>query len=161
MTPRLHVLTCGGLLFLGAACYESSRPLGPPERGVVDPSFVGNWRCEDPAEGSTQVAHLLVMPFDRSQYYLEWREDDKVWRYRAYSTQLHGEILFNVGELKEAGASSWTFLRATRHGGVLSLSVVNKDSLKGTGEAGVLNEIARRVKDEALYESWAVCTVEK
>jgi len=163
MTLRLHDLACGGLLLLAAGCYESSKPLGQAEQGVVDPTFLGTWRCEDPAEGSTQVAQLLVMPFDRSQYYLEWREDDKVGRYRAYSTQLHGETLFNVRELTtESVTSRWTFLRATRRsGGALSLSVVNKDALKDSREPAARHEIARRVKDEALYEPWAICTVVK
>jgi len=163
MTTRLHDLACGGLLLLAVGCYESSMPLGPAETGVVEPTFLGTWRCEDPAEGSTQVARLRVMPFDRSQYYLEWGEDDKVGRYRAYSTQLHGETLFNVQELKaESVTSSWSFVRATRRGGdALSLSIVNKNALKDSREPAALNEIARRIKDEALYEPWAICTVEK
>jgi hypothetical protein len=163
MTPRLHSLACGGLFLLTIGCYQSSKPLGPPERGVLDPSVVGTWRCEDSAEGSTQVAHLLVVPFDRSQYYLEWREDDKTGRYRAYSTQLHGQTLFNVRELEtESPTARWTFLRATREGGgALSLSVVNKDSLKESRQPAALKEIARRIKDEALYEPSAICSVEK
>ena len=129
----------------------------------MDPTFVGTWRCEDPTEGSAQVAALVVMPFDRSQYYLEWRDGDSISRYSAYSTSVHGETLFNVRELKsEPAAARWTLFRAARRSdGTLYLSVVNKDSLEDAREPAALKEVARRVKSEALYAPWAVCTMEK
>jgi hypothetical protein len=148
-----------GLLLLAAGCYESSTPTGPPERGTVDEALLGSWRCEDPSEGSTQVATLEVLRFDRSQYYLEWREEDRTYRYRAYSTQVHQVELFNVQELKSLpGTTPWYFLRAVRRkDGGLELSVVKKDSLKDLVERAAIRAIERRVKDDELYEPWAVC----
>jgi hypothetical protein len=70
--------------------------------------------------------------------------------------------LFNVQELKSPPVRTpWTFLRAERRkDGRLELSVVKKDSLKDLSERAPLREIERRVKDDELYELWAVCAAE-
>jgi len=155
-------IACLAPLLAAAACYESSEPLGRPEQGIVDAHLLGTWRCEDPADVSKEVAHLVVVPFDRSQYYLEWHEDRKVERYRAYSTQLQETTVFNVTELKPAAAAStWMFLRAIpRRDGAFSLSVVNNDSVKSLKGPAALSEIARRAGDDSLYKVWAVCMTE-
>jgi hypothetical protein len=162
--PAAARLACLGLVLAAAGCYESTEPLGPPEAGVVDASLLGTWRCVPSLEkDSKDVARLVVMRFDRSQYYFEWREDAKVDRYRAYSTQLPGRALLNVVELKPAGtASSWMFLRVMpRREGAFSVWVVDKDAVKAAGEAAALKEIARRVEDESLYKPWAECATER
>lgn len=155
-------IACMALLMAAAGCYESTEPLGPAEGGSVDPSLVGVWRCENPSDPKAEVAHLVAMPFDRTQYYLEWRDEDSVKRYRAFTTQLKEGSVFNViGIAPDASAAKWVFLRAARAGdGVLSLSIVKHEALKDPDPPAALKEIARRVSDDSLYRPWAVCTLE-
>jgi hypothetical protein len=144
---------CLAMLLAAAGCYESPQPLGTPDQGVVDGALVGTWRCAK--------AHLFVVAFDRTQYYLEWSEDRKVDRYRAYSTPVEGQALYNVTALEPSPSpTTWIFMRARQKAGALSISVVDKDSLKDPGP-GALKEIARRVADDALYKPWADCTKEE
>jgi hypothetical protein len=157
------MLLASSVFLLVAGCYESSRPLGPPE-GALDPGLVGSWRCVPDAEPGKpkDFAHLLVVPFDRSQYYLEWREESKIQRHRAYATQVKDRTLYNVVEVKSRGDTPmWRFLRATREpDSRLLLEVVDGEAVKAKDEAAALDEIRRRIDDGALYSRWAVCTFE-
>jgi hypothetical protein len=152
---------CVTLAVLAIGCFDSSVPLGPPERGEVDKGLVGTWRCTHP-EDPTKTAKLWVIPFDRHQYYAEWRDGDDVSRYRAYSTRIGSTSLFNVEELTfRLSSAGWIFLRAVRGtGGGLTLSVVEKDSLKGLTGAAALQDIRRRVNDDSLYSEVAICKPE-
>src|SRR5262249_43470916 len=144
-------------------CYMSSTPLGGVENGTLDDTLTGTWQCKDPSEGSTNAASLTVMAFDSRQYYAEWREDEKISRYAAYSTEVHGIRLFNVHELKGTPKTTeWLFLRARRAGkDRLELSVVKDDALKDLREPEALRQIKQRARDEALYGLWASCTLER
>jgi hypothetical protein len=103
------------------------------------------------------------MAFDSRQYYVEWREDEKVSRYAAYSSGVRGVRLFNVRELKgTTKPAEWLFLRARRAGkDRLELSVVKDDTLKDLREPEALRQIKQRAGDETLYGLWASCTLEK
>ena len=150
------------LPLLAAGCYESSQPLGPADRGVLDLRLAGTWRCVDSADKPTQLAHLLIVPFDRSQFFIEYREEGKTERYRAYATPVQDKVLYNVAEIKPRSAPRWAFHRAVfRPDGSLVLWIVDADQLKEKDEAAVLKEIARRVDDDTLYKRWAACALEK
>lgn len=146
------------VLPLLAGCYESSLPLGPAERGVVDPELLGTWTCRDTAK-ERNVATLTVVAFDSSRYYLEWRDKDELTRWAAHSSIVGGALLQNVRELKPDGRDTkWVFMRAlSPTESKLSLSIVKDDDLKKLDEAQALREIRRRVHDEALYQPWAAC----
>ncbi len=60
-----------------------------------------------------------------------------------------------------AGRDEWLFLRATQTGDRLDLSVVKDDTLKDLSEREALRQIKARIRDEALYERWAVCMSQK
>lgn len=145
------------LAFLGG-CYESSTPLGPAERGMVNPELLGSWICRD-ASKEANVASLLVVAFDASRYYLEWRDKEETTRWAAHSSIVGGALLHNVRELKPDGRDTkWVFLRAlTPTASELRLWVVKDDDLKKLGEADALREIRRRATDDGLYQAWSTC----
>jgi len=146
------------LAFLGG-CYESPTPLGPADRGMVNPELLGSWTCRD-ASKDKDVATLLVVAFDSSRYYLEWRDKDETTRWAAHSSIVGGVLLHNVRELKPDGRDTkWVFMRAlTPTDARLQLALVkDSDELKKLSEAQVLREIRRRVRDESLYQPWANC----
>ena len=88
---------------LAAACYQSTLPLGPPERGTIDRALVGSWSCVDPKD-ATNRAVVTSRPLDAHRYAIEWREEpDHVTRYRAYSTRVGKEVLLNVEEVDSTG----------------------------------------------------------
>lgn len=93
-------------------CYESATPLGPAERGMVNPDLLGTWNCQE-ATKEAKSATLLIMAFDSSRYYLEWRDKDETTRWAAYSSIVGGALLHNVRELKPDGRDTqWVFMRA-------------------------------------------------
>src|SRR5574339_624940 len=101
-----------GTLVLGG-CYQSSLPLGPPDRGTIDPALVGTWTCVDPKDASN-TATVTAVAFDAHQYFVEWREaPDHVTRYRAWSTAIGAGALLNVQEIPDdpARARGVAFMR--------------------------------------------------
>ena len=80
-----------------SACYQSTLPLGPPERGTIDSALVGSWSCVDPKD-ATNRAVVTSRPLDAIATTIEWREEpDHVTRYRAYRRGRQ-EVLLNVEE---------------------------------------------------------------
>ncbi len=154
---RLALALVAALAFL-SGCYESSRPLGPADRGQVDPELLGEWACRS-AGKDPKDASLAVLAYDDRRFVLRWREGDETTHWAAHSSIVGGGLLYNVRELKPDGrATKWVFLRALSPArGELSLSVVKDEALKGLAEPAALGEIRRRVNDEALYEPWASC----
>jgi len=151
------------VLLLAAAltgCYQSTLPLGPPERGTIDRALVGSWSCVDPKD-ATNRAVVTSRALDAHRYQIEWREEpDHVTNYRAFSTRVGSEALLNVQEVgPDRTDRRFVFLRARAiAGGGLSMAVVQEDALKGrTGQAAVA-EITRRAADPTLYGPFATCT---
>lgn len=141
-----------------SGCYESATPLGPADRGAVNPELVGAWTCRD-ADKEASVATLLVVAFDSSRYYLEWRDKEETTRWAAHSSIVGGVLLHNVRELKLDGRETkWVFMRAlTPTESQLQLWLVKEEGLKKLSEPDALKEIRRRVKDESLYKLWSTC----
>jgi hypothetical protein len=153
-----HCLAILLSVFCLGGCYESTTPLGPADRGAINPELLGAWTCRsagDKAGGAT----LLVVAYDASRYYLEWRDKEELTRWAAHSSIVGGALLHNVKELKPgAGDAKWVFMRAlTPSPSRLSVSLVKDDDLKKLSEPDALREIRRRVADEALYAPWATC----
>jgi hypothetical protein len=154
---RLAVLL---LAVVACGCYEASAPLGPPGAVVVDPAIVGTWRCGPPQEEkSTERATLVVMPFDESQYFAEWTsEGDAPDRYRVYGTRAGREVVLNVHQVP-ANEGGWAFFRyRVDPAGVLRLSMVKDEAMKGLSESAALDAIRARAGDEAIYMAVADCT---
>ena len=151
---RIVLLT---LPFLGG-CYESSAPLGPAEQAVVNPELLGTWTCRGTTKEES-AGTLLVVAFDSSRYYLEYRDKEETTRWAAHPSVVGGVLLHNVRELKDdSRATKWVFLRAlTPSPSMLLLSVVKDEDLKKLGEPDAHREIRRRVNDESLYQLWRTC----
>jgi hypothetical protein len=148
------------LMTLAAACYQSALPLGPIERGTIDPALVGSWSCVDPKD-ATNRAVVTSRPLDRHRYDIEWREEpDHVTRYRAYATPVGKDVLLNVEEIDATRTDPrFVFLRARPiAGGGLSIAVVQEDALKGRTGTNAIRDITTRVADPTLYGPFATCT---
>src|SRR5213592_4070021 len=95
----LRMFATESAIFLSLAflsgCYESSTPLGPAERGMVNPELLGTWTCRDAPEKGN-VATLQVVAFDASRYYLEWHDKDETTRWAAHSSIVGGALLHNI-----------------------------------------------------------------
>ena len=98
-----------------SACYQSSLPLGPPERGTIDRALVGSWSCVDPKD-ATNRAVVTSRALDAHRYEVEWREEpDHVTHYRAFATRIGSEALLNVEEVgPDRTDRRFAFLRARR-----------------------------------------------
>ena len=84
---------------LAAACYQSTLPLGPPERGTIDRG-AGRHLDVRRSEGRDEPRRRHLGPLDAHRYAIEWREEpDHVTRYRAYATRVGKEVLLNVEEV--------------------------------------------------------------
>ena len=143
-----------------SACYQSSLPLGPPERGTIDRALVGSWSCVDPKDAANRAV-VTSRPLDAHRYDVEWREEpDHVTHYRAFATRVGKEVLLNVEEIGATPTDTrFVFLRARpTPGGGLSIAVVQEDALKGRTGPAAIAEITRRVADPALYGPFATCT---
>jgi hypothetical protein len=161
MNPRS--LVRWSLLLLApvlTACFESPLPLGPPEQATIDPAFIGVWTCVDPKDAKN-VATITTVPFDAHQFYVEWQEEpDHLTRYRAYTTRLGAETLWNVEALDaKAGTGGFVFLRV-RLGAdrSLAMTLVQDDALHGLKGEAALRDIRRRVQDAGLFGPFATCT---
>ncbi len=151
---------CLLLLVPLAACYQSTVPLGPPERGAIDRALVGSWSCVDPKDSSNRAV-VTSVPIDRHRYDIEWREaPDHITRYRAYATPLGTEALLNVEEVGPGVTNRrFVFVRVRpTAGGGLSMAVVQEDAVKGKVAATAIREITKRVADPTLYGPFATCT---
>ena len=143
-----------------SACYQSTLPLGPPERGTIDSTLVGPWSCVDPQD-ATNRAVVTSVPVDRHRYDIEWREaPGHVTRYRACATKIGTEALLNVEEVGPPRTPPrFLFLRARpTPGGGLSIAVVQEEALKGRKGTNAIREITTRVSDPTLYGPFATCT---
>jgi hypothetical protein len=155
----VHLLLLAGPVVVLAGCFNSKEPLGPADHGRIDAALVGTWDCRPPEKNEDDRATLTVVEFDEHQYFAEWREPDKKPdRYRAYSTVVQGQTLLNVNDLGTHADFDWIFLRYAVADGKLTLSVVSDTALKDVTGKAALRAIAKRVKDETLYQTVAVCT---
>ena len=148
-----------GLLLLPAGCYQSDRPLGPPQKGAIDTKLVGTWRCLATGDKPEESAALWVRPFDDTQYVVEWRDPDDVAHYRAYATSVGGETLLNLRELtSERAGEGWEFIRyRLEKDGRLRVWIVDDKAVGGLKGAPALSAIKKRVADDSLYHDLMTC----
>lgn len=141
-----------------SGCFQSLDPIGEPERGHIDSRLVGDWTCHSVKPDPESQAALWVIPFDGTQYYVEWREGDEVSRYRAYPSRIGGTVLLNVEEVTFKLTGGWMFFRYKINAdGSLKLYLVLDDALHDLKGRAAHREIRRRVADESLFGDFAVC----
>jgi hypothetical protein len=138
-----------------AACLAT--PIGKPGAVPLDPLVVDEWKCTNLAdEGET--ARLGVYRFDRSQYLVEWTQDDKTARYRGFPGRIGGRMVVNLIELEEDERSEpWAVVRyqvrADRSLVVDSLDMEQDEKV-------VRKALERRPADPSLWKPFASCVVE-
>ena len=119
MSVRRALRVPAVLAILSSACFKE--PVTPPDRSRVDARLLGEWDCRPTDPSADERALLTVLRFDAGQYYAEWKEGEKLERYRAYPGALKGLTILNVTELSD---KYWTALRASFSAdGSMSLAV--------------------------------------
>src|SRR4051794_4364591 len=94
-----RVLALAVLTGLMAGCLETETPLAPPEQGVIDAHFIGDWKLT--GDGAKAI-DMTVRNFNGHEFYVEMREPDKApVRYAAHVTVVKGAAFANVRELTD------------------------------------------------------------
>jgi len=140
-------------------CGCLSVPLGHPEAKAMDTRLLGKWRCSSAQAGSSETAGLEVVRFDDSQYYADWREGDRVARYRAYPSKIGPVTVLNVEELNGRFTPwPWAIVRATvDDAGALTLEMVDGKQIQAKDENAAIREIKVRIGDRSIYQALAQC----
>src|SRR5258708_28516101 len=125
MSGRQILTVLAILAMLNAACFDE--PATPLQHSRLDSHLLGQWDCSSADASSDDRALLTVLPFDGRQSYAEWKEGEKVWRYRAYPGDLRRLSILNLVEEPESPNQSWSALRAALPAdGTMSLVVPAK-----------------------------------
>lgn len=159
----LNLFACLFLAAVLTSCYESLGPLSKP--GVsVDAALLGSWQCvPDPKEDPDKTFVIRIFRFDDYQYYAELMEEEEVTRYRAYPTVLDSSILLNVQEISQDSENEkWGFIRyQLTQSKTLNLAIVSDKAVTSKDESEALQEIRKRVAQDALYQTFASCIRQK
>ena len=98
-----------------AGCLETETTLAPPEQGVVDIKFVGDWQLKD----GDKSFDVIVRNFDGHQLYVELHNPDKASdRYAAQVTALKGGSFAQLRPLTDDGSieRKYVIMRVDRSG---------------------------------------------
>ena len=160
------------VLILLSACFESQAPLGPPGSVAIDSHLLGTWRCHTPTMESNEIMTITVLAFDAHQLLLELKEStlvdgveqassSDIDRYRFYPSLVVSksgrQILWNAQELGKT-SPVWSFLRIKQSDqSTLVAQIVQDDALHGKTEQAKLNDLRKRVLDEAIYGEAISC----
>jgi hypothetical protein len=145
------------LAILSSACFNE--PVTPPDRSRVDARLLGEWDCRPTDPSADDRALLTVLRFDAGQYYAEWKEGEKLERYRAYPGVLKGLAILNVTELSE---KYWTALRASFSAdGSLSLAVPATRITDLTDDDVRLRTFRREADQPTAWQGLALCVPHK
>jgi hypothetical protein len=125
----------------------------------VDARLLGEWDCRPTDPSADDRALLTVLRFDAGQYYAEWKEGEKLERYRAYPGVLKGLAILNVTELSE---KYWTALRASFSAdGSLSLAVPATRITDLTDDDVRLRTFRREADQPTAWQGLALCVPHK
>jgi hypothetical protein len=146
-----------GLALLGAACFNE--PVTAPDHSKVDARLLGAWDCRPSDETSDDRALLTILAFDAAQYYAEWKESEKVERYRGYPGTLKGHAILNVQDLSD---KSWTAVRTSISAdGSLSLVVPSTRITDLTNDAVRLRTLRHEADQASAWQAFAICVPHK
>ena len=155
MRRALSVLA--GFAILNSACFNE--PVTPPDRSRLDARLLGEWDCRPPDASSEDRALLTVFRFDAGQYYAEWKEGEKLERYRAYPGGLRGLAILNVAELSD---KYWTALRASFSAdGSMSLAMPATRIIDVKDDAVRLRTFRHEANQSTAWQGFALCVPHK
>jgi hypothetical protein len=139
-----------------SACFTV--PVAAPRGLPLDAALLGRWECTSVETESADHAQLYVLRFDQQQYYAEWREGDKVDRYRAYPVRARGVTFLGVGDLGPSSLWPWSaVLYSVREGGALSLQLPAKRILDMSDEKAAIQELKAKADRPDTWQSLARC----
>ena len=148
-------LPTAGVLLLASACFTV--PIAKPQRSPLDPALLGIWQCTAVDDESGDPAQLQVVRFDERQYYAEWKERDKVDRYRAYPVRAGGTTFLSVGELEPSSRWPWTAVLYSVRDGELSLQLPAKRVLDMSDEKAAMRELKAKASRPDIWQPLTRC----
>ncbi len=160
MSDRRYLLLTLATILLSTACFQV--PATKLGRLPLDAKVLGEWDCR-PAEPTTEASALVTfLRFDEFQYYVEWKEGEKLYRYRVYPGHLRGIKILNVAELPESDHRLWMVARASLGvDGVLSLAVPAKRITDMSDDDARLRAFRREADRADAWEDFARCVAHK
>jgi hypothetical protein len=129
----------------------------PKLKGLpLERELMSQWDCTSADPDQTDQAQLTVLRFDQHQYYAEWKEGEKVARYRAYPMRFKGVTAIIAIDLDST--KYWTPLRASvGRDKVLSLEVPSKRLLEMDDDKAAVAEFNAKADDPGSWQPFARC----
>jgi hypothetical protein len=144
-----------GSAMLAAACFKE--PVTAPDHSEVNPRLLGQWVCSSPDASPGNRAELTILRFDSTQYYAEWKEDEKIERYRAYHGVLKGQDLLNATDISDQGGY-WSAVRVSfATDGSLSLWLPAKRITNLPDDDDSLSTFRREAKQPDAWQPFTRC----
>jgi hypothetical protein len=158
-----RVVLVGLISAVAGGCYEVAFPLDVSPRTPLDQKLLSTWRCVTPSM-DTEALTLVIGRAREGVYAVSVQEPgDPPDRYEAHGSEVAGETLLNVKDLKDAGGVSpkpWVFVRYfLLKPDILHVQVVSDKALDGVeaSPAAVRQAVERRRKDPALFADVFTC----
>jgi len=135
MKHYLRSIAIGFLFIMLAGCldcniYESTVPLGPVKKALLDPALPGRWQQLPNKDGGTGMGVLEILPFNDREYLVKSPQDKGCEVSRAYVTKVGGQGFINLQGLEEE-QKKFSFARYTFNPeGHLVLEIVSDELLK-------------------------------
>ena len=160
MNRRRSLVVLVGLATLSAGCFPE--PATPLAGSRIETRLLGEWDCSSLEPSSTDRALLTILRFDAGQYYAEWKEGEKVERYRAYPGSLKGLPILNVTEIAGSADRPWFAVRtAFSSDGSMSFSVPAKRIADIAGDDVRLRTFRREADQAGAWLPFAHCMPHK
>jgi hypothetical protein len=141
---------------LGSGCF--SEPVTRARRSPVDRRPLGEWDCTSADASSSDRALLTVLRFDDYQYYAEWREGEKVERYRAFWGTLKGVDILNVTDVSDSTSRYWAALRTSFSPDGSMLLALPADRITDLSDDEVrLRTLRREANQPNAWQEFARC----
>ncbi len=120
--------------------FVATVPLGVVARHPLDASLLGDWVWENPQDPK-QVVHVVVLPFNDTEYFVEWFDGDRApFRLRAYQVDVGGAAFINFNELTTSRVPDKYFFAR------YELSGDQRLAIRFVGEKGVPKALAGDAK---------------
>ncbi len=136
-------------------CYETALKLGSPDQSKVDKKFVGDWKITISSGGNTSTADLIVRNIDDKQYYVEWREDDRVDRFSAFAADVKDAHFAHLRKMTDDGEwpEEHTLMRFELKGDQLVLRGLDENFFEGvTTDEQLRQKITENIDNPKMYE---------
>src|SRR5215470_5888877 len=155
MRRRPTVLLATALVIGAVGCFSVTAP--QPEGLPLSRELLGAWDCKSADSSSSEHAQLTLLKFDDAQYYAEWKDGEKVERYRAYPVKFNQVTVLVVREVSQSPDKYWTAVRASveKDGSVLVLRLPAKRLLDMNDDDAALHELPSKADNPDVWQTFA------